>query len=69
MKPPAIHTASIDTASPVSEATTAGVRKMPLPTTLEMMMAAASTGPSRRSRTVEVTGLAPCPRHRHAAIA
>src|SRR4051794_55213 len=48
--PPASHAPIMRPGCGTSVATMAGVRKMPLPMTFETMMAAASSVPSRRSR-------------------
>src|SRR6185503_17193200 len=55
--PPHTHTASSACGFGTIVATNAGVVKMPTPTTFAMTMAAASTGPSRRSSEALATSL------------
>src|SRR5580765_1990553 len=54
--PPRSHTQRIAVGLPTICATMIGTKKMPPPMTFEMTMAAASTGPSRRSSAEEDAG-------------
>src|SRR5262245_58397675 len=54
--PPTAHTKRIARGSGTSCATRIGTKKIPLPITFETMMAAASSGPSRRSSDVAGAG-------------
>src|SRR6185436_570085 len=55
--PPSSQTQTIAVGLPTICATMIGTKKIPPPMTLEMTMAAASTGPSRRSSADEEAGL------------